>query len=660
MPNKSTYQGLEQRLREHEKKALERERVIAELEEIFQLSLDMIGTGNLNGYFTKTNSSFSRILGHAEREFLEHPFLYFVHDDDVENTRSALQAATKGREHLFVENRYRCQDGSYKWIEWKVLVIASEDRFIAVGREVTDRKLAEDALRKSEERFKLAGQVAYDLIYEWVTKTDSLKWYGDVDGMLGFESGEISRDIDAWLGLIHPDDRSILAAAVERHRTSTEPIEYEYRIRHSDGTYCYWNDHGLPVVNDRGEPYKWIGVCTDITKQKHAEAERKHLQALIHRQERMESLGVMAGGIAHDLNNILAGVVSYPDLLLMSLSDGSPLKRPLEIIKDSGQRAADIVSDLLTISKGVSMKREVRNLAVIVREFMDSAEFVSIQQAYPLISFEAQLADDLQANRCSASHIEKTLMNLILNAAEATEGEGNVTTSVRNCHLDEPVQGYENILRGDYVELSVKDDGVGIPPDQLEHIFEPFYTKKMLGKSGTGLGLAVVWNTIQDHDGYVNVRSDERGTVFDLYFPATREAPLSPAETSIKYYQGHGEFILIVDDEEQQRKIASEMLTLLGYNARSFPRGEEAVEFLRNNKAALIVLDMIMAPGIDGLETYRRIIELHPGQKAIITSGFSETEKVRTAQSLGAGSFVKKPYVLNTLGRAVKRELEKR
>jgi len=216
-------------------------------------------------------------------------------------------------------------------------------------------------------------------------------------------------------------------------------------------------------------------------------------------------------------------------------------------------------------------------------------------------------------------------------------------------------------VEGDYVVLTVSDTGVGISPEDMKKIFEPFYTKKKLGRSGTGLGMAVVWGTVKDHNGYIDVQSTlGKGTTFTLYFPATRKRlPEHESCLPIEAYRGNGESILIVDDVEEQRQIASGMLKVLGYSVVSFSNGKEALEYLNTNKVDLLVLDMIMDPGMDGLETYKNVIEIHPGQKAIITSGFSETDRVKEVQNLGAGAYIKKPFLLEKIGLAIKEELEK-
>jgi CheY-like chemotaxis protein len=261
----------------------------------------------------------------------------------------------------------------------------------------------------------------------------------------------------------------------------------------------------------------------------------------------------------------------------------------------------------------------------------------------------------------SPVHLLKTIMNLMSNAAEAMPDGGLVEISTQNRYIDQPIAGYDDIKEGDYVVLTVADSGIGIAKEEISRIFEPFYTKKVMGRSGTGLGMAVVWGTVKDHNGYIQIESDEgRGTKFKLYFPVTREQKAMEENfISIENYRGNGESILVVDDVEDQRTIASKLLKHLGYTVKAVSSGEEAVAYMGSNSADLVVLDMIMPPGMDGLETYRKLIARHPRQKAIIASGFSETDRVKKAQHLGAGRYVKKPYTLEKIGLAVKAELTK-
>jgi signal transduction histidine kinase len=400
----------------------------------------------------------------------------------------------------------------------------------------------------------------------------------------------------------------------------------------------------------------------EIEERKHAEKERTKLESQLARAEKMEAIGTLAGGVAHDLNNILGGLVSYPEMILMDIPRDSPLRKPILTIQKSGERAAAIVQDLLTLARrGVAVTKVV-NLNHVIAEYMKSLEFENLKSRHPGVAIKADLEADILNILGSYTHLSKCVMNLISNAAEAITVKGSVLVCTENRYMDRPVKGYDSVKEGDYVVLTVSDTGVGLAPEDMDRIFEPFYTKKQMGRSGTGLGMSVVWGTVKDHNGYIDIHSREgKGTTFTLYFPATRRE-ITGRETeldTIDRYMGHGESILVVDDVEEQRDIACDMLKKLGYNATSVSSGEAAVEYLKRNKIDLLVLDMIMDPGMDGLDTYRKILELHPGQKAIIASGFSETERVKETQRLGAGAYIRKPFLLEKIGHAVKDTLGK-
>jgi len=379
------------------------------------------------------------------------------------------------------------------------------------------------------------------------------------------------------------------------------------------------------------------------------------------RSQKMEALGTLAGGVAHDLNNLLSGIVGYPDLLLMQIPEDSPLRESILSIKDSGKRAAAIVQDMLTLARRGAGITEVVNLNDIILEYMKSPEHEKLKLYHPGVEIGTNIESDLLNISGSSVHLTETVMNLVSNAAEAIPAEGKIFISAENRYLGRPINGYDNIKEGDYTTLMVSDTGIGISKKDLERIFEPFYSKKVMGRSGTGLGMAVVWSTVKDHKGYIDVQSTVgKGSTFTLYFPASREKLTQEEDIlPVEDYMGRGESILMVDDVKGQRELALTMLTILGYSAHTVSSGEEAVEYLKKHSIDLIVLDMIMDPGIDGLDTYKKILEIHPGQKAIITSGFSKIDRIVEAQRIGVGAYVKKPYTLEQIGLAVKAELEK-
>jgi CheY-like chemotaxis protein len=275
------------------------------------------------------------------------------------------------------------------------------------------------------------------------------------------------------------------------------------------------------------------------------------------------------------------------------------------------------------------------------------------------VSIHADLAPAVLNIVGSAAHMSKAIMNLVTNAAEAMPEGGQIELSTRNLYVDRPMHGFETIPEGEYVRLRIADAGIGIPAPDLERIFEPFYTKKKMGRSGTGLGMAVVWGTVKDHGGYIDARSVEgRGTVFDLYFPVTRQdVEKEIEELPIDRYRGAGESVLVVDDIKEQRDLAAFMLRRLNYQVDTVASGAAAVAHIRRRPVDIVVLDMILDPDMDGLETYRQILAIAPGQKAVIASGFSESERVLEAQRLGAGQYIRKPYRMEQIGMALREQL---
>jgi PAS domain S-box-containing protein len=451
-----------------------------------------------------------------------------------------------------------------------------------------------------------------------------------------------------------------LIGAMSRDPMRPAVRESEHLLRSGKCVWIAWTYR--PILDAGGDFAELLCIGNDVTELKRAEHERKELQAQLQRAQKMEAIGTLAGGVAHDLNNILSGIVSYPELLLMDLPEGSALRKPIQTIKKSGEKAAAIVQDLLTLARRGVETTEVVSLNQIIADYLGSPEFSKLQLNHPGITTRTRFEDDLLNIVGSPVHLSKTVMNLVTNAAEAMPDGGTIVIRTENRYLEAETVGYESSVTGDFVTLTVSDGGIGIPPEEMERIFEPFYTKKAMGRSGTGLGMAVVWGTVKDHRGHIDIKSSVgRGTDIALYFPATRRKASRREEAlPLEEIRGRGERVLVVDDIREQREIATEILGKLGYTAETAASGEAAVERLRESSADLVVLDMIMEPGIDGLETFRRILSLRPGQKTIIASGYSESVQVREAQRLGAGAYVKKPYLLQTFGLAVRHELDRR
>jgi len=484
----------------------------------------------------------------------------------------------------------------------------------------------------------------------------------NVERVFGYRAVDFLAGRITYADIIHPHDlhrvtEEVINSSNSRH---VDEIEHEsYRIVAKDGSIRWVNDATRIIRDAGGEITGFEGIVIDVTERWQIATEKKALEQRLQRAEKMELIGTLAGGVAHDLNNILGGIVGYPDLLLLDLPEDSPLHESIKEIRDSGKKAAEIVQDLLTLARRGVMVTEVVNLNDIVASYLDSLEHRNLLATAVQVEIILQLDIDLLNVAGSPTHLSKAVMNLVRNAVEAMPRGGFVKIRTENTYLDRAIKGYDEVEEGDYVVLFVEDNGIGIAPNEIERICEPFYTRKVMGRSGTGLGMPVVWGTVKDHNGYVAVESEQdQGTTFQLFFPITRqERSGDPRAVPIAEYEGSGESILVIDDMPAQRRVASSLLEALGYRVSTVSSGEEALEFLSRRSVDLVLLDIILESGFDGFETYRRILEIQPGQKAVIASGYSETERVRKAQDLGAGPYIKKPYTIAKIGAAIKAAL---
>ncbi|SEM23009.1 PAS domain S-box-containing protein [Syntrophus gentianae] len=538
---------------------------------------------------------------------------------------------------------------------------------IWVFRDITERKQAEEALMSKNQQLLDIINFLPDATLVIDRKNRVIAWNKAMETMTGVKAEEmLGKDHYEYAIPFYGERRPIL---VDMALGPVKMKDSHYTALRQAGSILFGEAYApaLPagevflsatasvLRNSRGEAIAAIECIRDIT-------EHKRIEARLNRAEKMEALGTLAGGVAHDLNNVLGVLVGYSELLVEKLQQKDPLKNYAQHILKSSERGASIIQDLLTMARrGVSVS-DVVNLNKVVTDYLESPEHEKLQSYHEKIRVKVELADDLLNIKGSPVHLGKTVMNLVSNAAEAIPGAGTISIRTENRYLDYAIDGYDNLQEGDYALLSVSDTGVGIPAKDIGKIFEPFYTKKVMGRSGTGLGLAVVWGTMKDHHGYIDVKSGEgAGSTFTLYFPVTREGLLREREKrDIASYKGRGESILVIDDMEFQRELADNLLTNLNYEVHTVSSGEEAVSYLRTHQADLLLLDMIMDPGIDGLETFRRIREIKPDQKAVIVSGFAETERVGKAQELGAGEYVRKPYSLERIGLAIRRELDRK
>lgn len=525
----------------------------------------------------------------------------------------------------------------------------------SLKREIKKNERTTKELIESEKKYRTMFEDSPDAIS--LTQDNSIV---DVNpawlALHGYESSKevIGRDI---IEVIHPDDRHIL----QKRRSAWPDLDkngYHIRdIRKDGGTVEVEIFASRISFNGRDAI---LSTIHDLTERNKSEAEKRKLEKRLRQSEKMEAVGALASGVAHDLNNILSGLISYPELLLFDIPDDSPMKDPLTTIKKSGEKAAAVVQDLLTLARRSVAPIKVVNFNDVIEDYLSSPEYERLIRHHEGVSLVRHLAPDLRNNMGSAIHLSKTLMNLVSNAAEAIPENGTITISTRNCPVDDPVRIKLHLQPCNHVVVEVADTGYGIDPSDINRIFEPFYTKKVMGRSGTGLGMAVVWGTVTDHLGHIEVESTVgEGTRFSLYFPASDcQLEKSGSRQTAEIPMGHGESVLVIDDVVELRELAKSMLSRLGYKVIEVSNGEDAVSYAQQHSVDLLVIDMVMDPGIDGHDTYRRILEIHPGQKAIITSGYSESDLIHQTLALGPCAFVRKPYSLENIATAARRLLD--
>ena len=399
----------------------------------------------------------------------------------------------------------------------------------------------------------------------------------------------------------------------------------------------------------------------DSTRRKEYEQILQKTQAHLVRAERLEMAGSIAGRIAHDFNNLLTPLMAYPELIKKKLPEDSQAREDLETIEKTAKQIADINQQLLVLSRRGHYEQEVLNINLVVKDVVSLIRRGTHPEG---IEIELNLSDDLFNTRGASEQLLRVIQNLCQNAVDAMGETGTLIIKTENVQLDASLKHYEAVPPGEYIKIMISDTGCGIPAEIMNRIFEPFFTTtKTNHQRGSGLGLSVVHGVIKDHNGYIDLDSEVgRGTAFTLYLPSCHES--MKEDTSKIEQPGGAETILIVDDDPMQVKVISRIVRELGYTPLKAQSGEEAVSIVEQVKASenlpdLAVLDMIMGDGIDGAETYERLKEINPRQRAIFLSGYAESAKVAQAQTHGTGVFLKKPIPIKALGKAIREELDR-
>jgi two-component system, cell cycle sensor histidine kinase and response regulator CckA len=510
----------------------------------------------------------------------------------------------------------------------------------ALAAELEERQKVEAALRESEELYRtlvdnMADAISINVAGKRVFVNQA---FLDLCG-LQEASQVIGTSVEEFY--VPEDAHIVVDRTLARQRGEAVPGTYEARMRRVSGEVRTVETSAVAALY-RGQAAT-LAVLRDVT-------ERHRMEEELQRSQRLETLGLVAGQVAHDLNNLLGPLVALPEVIKASLAEGDEAAGMCDTMLLASLRIKDVIEDLRALGRRGVLNPKLLDVNQVVDQALEQ-----MGTTPESLTIELRLRADLPVTGSETSLI-RVLVNLVDNARKAMNDAGCLTIMTDSVYLDRPLGLDYGIEPGEYVRVDVSDTGSGIPEEIRDRIFEPFITTDR--QRGSGLGLSVVQAKVVDHKGYVTFQTElGRGTTFSIYLPATQAG--LPERPSIEVPQGT-ERILVVDDDPLQRETITQVLRRLGYRVHSVEGGDQAITYLAQSPVHLLILDMVMPPGIDGCETYRRIAEYWPGQRAIIVSGSAASERVKEAQALGAGTFVRKPLTVAKLAQTVREELDRR
>ncbi|TVR01389.1 MAG: PAS domain S-box protein [Desulfovibrionales bacterium] len=534
---------------------------------------------------------------------------------------------------------------------------------IIVNWEITDRKRAEEALQESEERFRLSMEATSDGIWDWDIQTDHVYYSPGYVRMLGYELAEVPRHVRAWTDLIHPDDKqAAFKANMDCIENRVESFAVEFRMQARNGEWRWILGRGRAVERDTtGRAVRLIGTHQDITERKKTEQERERMQAQLLQAQKMESVGILAGGVAHDFNNLLHVMRGNIEMFLEEMPEDHREASRLNIVTNAMDRAELLVQQLLLFSRKIKTNRAPVDVNQEVKNTVQMLE----RTIPKMVALELHLNPEAWPIFGDPVQIEQVLLNLANNAVDAMPEGGQLTIETSNVVLREQGAGdtCEGIRGGRHVLLKVSDTGCGMDQIALKHVFDPFFTTKEVDK-GTGLGLASAYGIVKAHGGHIYCDSEPgAGTSFRVYLPALepdKAVTASQPEPSHQKIlpQGRNATILVVDDDPQIRELTQEALEMFGYIVILASTGEEALAAYNEHGQAidLVLLDLNM-PGMGGNHCLQELLRRDPQIKVIIASGYTSAAHGKDALVLGARRFLGKPYRLQEMATVVQEVL---